>query len=578
MLHRILDGARKDLLRDVRRQLGELRVSLVRAGAPDEEQKALGRSITQLDELFLLVVVGEFNAGKSAVINALLGEQVLEEGVTPTTSRIELLKHGEERTRTPAGGGYEEITLPVGILREMSVVDTPGTNAVLRGHEALTRDFVPRSDLVLFVTSADRPFTESERAFLEAIRDWGKKVVVAVNKTDILDKPADVDKVVEFVRDQLRERLGLRPEVFAVSARRAQKAKAAGVPPDPHATGFGALEAYLTRTLDEAERLRLKLLSPVGVALRVLDGVAATAKERLSVVEADEAVLREIDSQLVLHLQEQSRDFRLRVAEVEKPLVELEKRGASCLERTLRVPGIPALLDREGTASDFRREVLAGLATAVDKRVEGVVDAVVAGEARLWPAVVERLKRRRAVHGERMPGPDPKVPPVNHGRPLEALQRECRRALDGYDAEAEGRRLAGAARWAAALTLLLPVAGVALAAASVARAETAASALAGVLVAVGLAAAGLLPLPALLRREKRRLEEGVAGLRQGLTTALRAGFERELQAGQKRVKDSVAPFGGFVRTEGERLRALSAEVEGRRRDFSALRARIEALR
>jgi hypothetical protein len=177
-----------------------------------------------------------------------------------------------------------------------------------------------------------------------------------------------------------------------------------------------------------------------------------------------------------------------------------------------------------------------------------------------------------------MPGPDPKVPPVNHGRPLEALQRECRRALDGYDAEAEGRRLAGAARWAAAGTLLLPVAGVALAAASVARAETAASALAGVLVAVALAAAGLLPLPALLRRETRRLEEGVAGLRQGLTTALRAGFERELQAGQKRVKDSVAPFGGFVRTEGERLRALSAEVEGRRRDFSALRARIEALR
>ena len=197
----------------------------------------------------------------------------------------------------------------------MSIVDTPGTNAVVRGHEALTRDFVPRSDLVLFVTSADRPFTESERAFLEAIRDWGKKVVVAVNKTDILDRPADVDKVVEFVQDKLRERLALRPEVFAVSARRAQKAKAAGASPDPRTTGFGALEAYLTRTLDEAERLRLKLLSPVGVALRALDGVAAAARERLSVVEADEAALREIDSQLVLHLQEQSREFRLRLAD-----------------------------------------------------------------------------------------------------------------------------------------------------------------------------------------------------------------------------------------------------------------------
>jgi hypothetical protein len=59
---------------------------------------------------------------------------------------------------------------------------------------------------------------------------------------------------------------------------------------------------------------------------------------------------------------------------------------------------------------------------------------------------------------------------------------------------------------------------------------------------------------------------------------LRAGFEREFQAGQRRVKDAVAPFGGFVRTEGERLRAISDEVDSRRRDFSALRARIEALR
>ena len=96
MLHRILDGARRDLLRDVRRQLSELRVSLIRAEAPEQEQKALGRAITQLDELFLLVVVGEFNAGKSAVINALLGEQVLARAVE------DAVQHGP--ARRPAAG------------------------------------------------------------------------------------------------------------------------------------------------------------------------------------------------------------------------------------------------------------------------------------------------------------------------------------------------------------------------------------------------------------------------------------------------------------------------------------------
>jgi small GTP-binding protein len=578
MLQRILGDAHRDLLGEVRRQLGELRVALVRAEAPEDDQKALGRSIRQLDEPFLLVVVGEFNSGKSAVINALLGEQVLEEGVTPTTSRIELLRHGEERTRTPSGGGYEEITLPVGLLREMSVVDTPGTNAVVRGHEALTRDFVPRSDLVLFVTSADRPFTESERAFLETIRDWGKKVVVAVNKTDILDRPTDVDKVVEFVRDKLREFLGLRPEVFGVSARRAQKARLAGADTEPHPSGFRALETYLTRTLDDAERVRIKLLSPVGTALRVLDATAAAAKERLVVVDADEAALREIDSQLVQHLQELSRDFRLRLAEAEKPFAELEKKGASFLERTLRVARIPALLDRSAVAGVFRQEVFGGLAAAVEKRTEGVVDALVTGEARLWPAVVERLKRRRAAHGTRAPGPDVQGPSLARARSVQALDREAHRVLDASDLEAEGLRLAAAARWAAAATVLLPLAGVAIGAVSFARADPPARALVGVLAAAVVAAAGFLPLAALLRREKERLEDTVGRLRQGLAAALRTGFERELQAGQKRVKDAVAPFGAFVHTEGERLRSLSEELERRRLNLSALRSRIEASR
>jgi hypothetical protein len=228
-------------------------------------------------------------------------------------------------------------------------------------------------------------------------------------------------------------------------------------------------------------------------------------------------------------------------------------------------------------AEAFRHEVTTGLPTNIDKTAEEVVDGVVGGEARLWPEVVARLKLRRAVHGEHM-GPEVKVHPVNRARPLEALQRECHRALDSYDAEAEGRRLCGAARWAALATLLLPLAGLAAATATLARTETARGVVTAIVFAAGPVAAGLLPVPAVLGREKARLEQGVEALRQRLTTVLRTGFERELQAGQKRVKDAVAPFGGLVRAEGERVRALSAELEGRRRDFSALRTRIEALR
>jgi GTP-binding protein EngB required for normal cell division len=314
MLNRILDDSRRALVSELRQKLGEVRVALVRAEAGEELQKALGRATLQLDELLLLVVVGEFNAGKSSVLNTLLGERVLEEGPTPTTSRIQLIKYGAERTRTPAGGDFEQLTLPV-----------------------------------LFVTSADRPFTETERTFLETIRDWGKKVVVAVNKVDILEQPEDVRKVVEFVKDKLRELLGLRPEVFAVSARQAWRAKAAGLLPDPQSSGLGALEAWLTRTLDRAERLRVKLESPLGVAERVLDTAAAAVRARLGTLQEDEAALKEVEGLLLAQLQEQTRDFRLRLSEAEKPLVELERRGSAFLEETLRPSRVPALLDAERT-------------------------------------------------------------------------------------------------------------------------------------------------------------------------------------------------------------------------------------
>ena len=64
-----------------------------------EERSALERSIAQLDRLFLLVVIGEFNAGKSAFVNALAGARILEEGVTPTTTTLQILQFGEARER-----------------------------------------------------------------------------------------------------------------------------------------------------------------------------------------------------------------------------------------------------------------------------------------------------------------------------------------------------------------------------------------------------------------------------------------------------------------------------------------------
>lgn len=108
----------------------------------------------------------------------------LAEGILPTTNEISVLKFLEDGDQevTQNADGFFIRRLPANLLREMNVVDTPGTNVILDRQQRLTEEYVPRADLVLFVMSADRPFTESEVNFLKYIRQWGKKVIFLVNK------------------------------------------------------------------------------------------------------------------------------------------------------------------------------------------------------------------------------------------------------------------------------------------------------------------------------------------------------------------------------------------------------------
>jgi ribosome biogenesis GTPase A len=114
-----------------------------------DEPSHLREALEQLNEFFLLVVVGEFNSGKSALINALLGEEFLKEGVTPTTDRIHIVKYGEPSAPEILSEDIRILHYPAELLHQLHIVDTPGTNAVLRHHEAIVRDFIPRSDMVI---------------------------------------------------------------------------------------------------------------------------------------------------------------------------------------------------------------------------------------------------------------------------------------------------------------------------------------------------------------------------------------------------------------------------------------------
>ncbi|MBN1890842.1 MAG: dynamin family protein [Thermoflexales bacterium] len=575
MLRTILSDYQEGLLKQERGALGELRVLLSQLSAAPEDQQALADSLHQLDELFLLVVVGEFNAGKSAFINALLGQALLEEGVTPTTTTIRVLRYGETVEQAMESGEWVQ-TCPDEALRNISIVDTPGTNAIMREHEAITSQFVPRADLILFVTSADRPFTESERAFLEKIKNWGKKVVFVINKIDILETTAQVDQVTAFVTDNARALLNVTSEVFPVSAKLALRSKQG----DPMLWGvsrFEALEHYIKQTLDAAERIRLKLGSPLGVGLSLVGQYAGALSVQQDMLHDDGALIDDIERQTDVYKGDMGRDFRYRLSEIDSLLYAMENRGLAYFDETLRLGRIFDLLQTERIKRAYVHDVVGDTPQKIERSIGALIDWLVDQELRQWQAVTAHLEQRKTEHAGRIVGLLGGQFEYDRERLLGSVGQAAREAIDSYDRDAEADKLAGLAQQAVAETGLMGVSGVGLGAVIVAVVSSTLWDVTGILLGSTIAAVGLLVIPARRTQAKQQLSRQISGLREKLTGNLTAQFEHELARGLSRLAEAVAPYTRFVRAERSRLDEAQARLSAIRERLTTLKAEIETM-
>ena len=571
----LLTAAQEELLAKARHALGDLQVALATVGADEETHRQIAVAARQLDELFLLVVVGEFNSGKSAFINALVGQPVLAEGVTPTTAEIHLLRYGEEESLDSAAAGVRLVAAPAEFLRHLHIVDTPGTNAVIREHEELTTKYVPRADLVLFVTSADRPFTESERQFLSRIREWGKKIVFVINKVDILGGTDEVGEVRAFVAAQAERLIGARPEVFAVSARAALRAKR-GEPALWAASGFEPLERYMDETLDEAGRLQLKLLNPIGVARRLADGYLSRAQGRLELLAGDFEMLDAVGAELQQYEADMRRGVGLRLSEIDRALLEMEQRGHRFFDEMLRVGRVVDLLNRSRVQQEFERQVVADTPRSVEARVNDVVDWMVAADLREWQAVTTRLAERRRQYRDRLVGEAESGGfHADRARLMASVSADVQRVVSTYDKSAEARALADAARNAVAAAAAAGAGAVGLGTVVTVAATTAAADVTGLVMAGLVGALAFFIIPARRRRARREMQQKVTEMRQRLSASISGEFDREIGRSAQRIRDSFAPYERFVRAERDKLEDVRASLEGQQRVLEDLRARIE---
>ena len=572
---KILNNRQDDILKLERNHLHDLGIILAKFNANLEDQNILSESIKKIDDLFLLVVVGEFNSGKSAFINALLGEKLLEEGVTPTTTHLNILRYGETQEREINSEKEHIIYLPIRWLAEISIVDTPGTNAIIRDHEKITAQFVPQSDLVLFITSADRPFTESERIFLDSIQDGGKKIVVIINKIDILNNEADLKQIEAFVRENSNKLLGITPELFPVSARDALAGKL-GDREKWVSSNFEILEKYINQTLDEDERIKLKFLNPLGVGLRLGEKYLVIISEKLESLNVDVEMISDVESQLGIYEVDMKRDFDFRMADLDNVLLEMEQRGDDFFEDTFRIARVFDLLNKDRIQHEFESEVIVNVPNQIDNKVDELINWLVDSDLRQWQAVNEHLVERRKSYQERIVGNDGfSNISYERDRLIESISNEAQRIINSYDKDQVSKSIAEDAQLAVAASAALEIGAIGLGTLVAILATSAAADITGILLASMVAVLGFIVIPARRRMAKKELHVKVSELRDQLIETLQNQFLKEIEKSIQKINKAIAPYTRFVRAEQGRLLDTQSEIDRIRSEFEKLKTEIE---
>ncbi len=259
------------------------------------------------EDRFNLAVVGQFKRGKSSLMNAVIGRDLLPTGLLPLTSAITTLGYGpQERVLLKRKGWSLDQEIPLtdlagyvteqgnpgngkGILearvelavpflrRGLHFIDTPGIGSARQENTATTYAFLPETDAVIFVTSVEAPLSQAEESFLQDIRQHVRKLFIVVNKMDLLTQE-EHDQVLDYIRTGITKIIGTTDfRIYPLSARQGLQAKLEGNGEGVLQSGLADFEAALASFLAE-EKSQVFLVSILDRAERLLADFKASSR------------------------------------------------------------------------------------------------------------------------------------------------------------------------------------------------------------------------------------------------------------------------------------------------------------
>jgi len=368
----------------------DLALSLAEAGEDTQDDVKKLRDMAQdlRDMFFIVAIIGEFNAGKSSFVNALIGEKLLPTGITPTTEYIELIRYADtaERNAAVKDGTLREWAHPNTGAAGVAIVDTPGTGSVFQKHEKTAKEFLHRSDLVIFLISAKHAFADTERLYLELAKNYGKKIILVVNQTDLL-KPDERVEVRRFIENQVRETLEIEPLVFMVSAKEALEALG------EDAGGIDAVRAHLRGVYAEMPIVKQKLLAQLDTAQKIMQKHYDDAKQKAGLVSGDIVKVQDVQSELEQQSLGLERRMKEASGEIDSVLESIRTRGLNFIDTHLTIRKLTGRVDKNQLQSEFEDVVIGRSLRSINEAASGYINAVVDQSRLYWRGVIERLNK-----------------------------------------------------------------------------------------------------------------------------------------------------------------------------------------
>jgi hypothetical protein len=265
-----------------------------------------------------------------------------------------------------------------------------------------------------------------------------------------------------------------------------------------------------------------------------------------------------------------------RLAEVENILHRLEQRGLDFFDSTMRLTNVQNLVRGDKVRAEFEKQVLADVPQQIEEQVQRLIDWLVQKDLHEWQQVMSYIQRRRAQNLDHLVGESGGPRETRRRELIDTVGKSVQTIVNTYNHNQEASELAASVEAAVAQTALLEAGAVGLGALVSVAVLSSAMDITGILAASTLAVLGFFVIPFKRKQAKDGFNEKLLSLRTKLLDALTTQFNDESENAIARLKDGIAPYTRYVRSERERIDTSEVTLAELRQTLSELRARSQA--